>query len=83
MDHMVTVLGGNVLRESGRCQRSCREGMAMPPYLNAQSRRVCNCVGRLLLAARRNARTESPAARAPVSGRSPPLTRSRPASFAR
>jgi alkylation response protein AidB-like acyl-CoA dehydrogenase len=49
MDQILTVLGGNGLRESGTFQRRYRDVMAMPLHINAHPDRVYDRVGRLLL----------------------------------
>ena len=49
MDHILTVLGGNGLRESGTFERRYRDVMAMPLHINAHPDRVYDRVGRLLL----------------------------------
>jgi alkylation response protein AidB-like acyl-CoA dehydrogenase len=49
MDHVLTVLGGNGLRESGTFERRYRDVMAMPLHINAHPDRVYDRVGRLLL----------------------------------
>jgi alkylation response protein AidB-like acyl-CoA dehydrogenase len=49
MDHVLTVLGGNGLRESGSFARRYRDVLAMPLHINAHPDRVYDKVGRLLL----------------------------------
>lgn len=49
MDEILTVLGGNGLRESGTFERRYRDVMAMPLHINAHPDRVDDRVGRLLL----------------------------------
>ncbi len=49
MDHVLAVLGGNGLRESGSFERRYRDVMAMPLHINAHPDRVYDRVGRLLL----------------------------------
>ncbi|MCU1501700.1 MAG: hypothetical protein JWM12_1054 [Ilumatobacteraceae bacterium] len=49
MDHVLAVLGGNGLRESGSFERRYRDVMAMPLHINAHPDRVYDKVGRLLL----------------------------------
>ena len=49
MDHVLTVLGGNGLRESGSFERRYRDVLAMPLHINAHPDRVYDKVGRLLL----------------------------------
>ena len=49
MDQILTVLGGNGLRESGTFERRYRDVMAMPLHINAHPDRVYDRVGRLLL----------------------------------
>ncbi len=49
MDHVLAVLGGNGLRESGSFERRYRDVMAMPLHINAHPDRVYDKVGRLLM----------------------------------
>ncbi len=49
MDHLLIVLGGNALRESGSFQRRYRDVLAMPLHINAHPDRVYDKVGRNLL----------------------------------
>jgi alkylation response protein AidB-like acyl-CoA dehydrogenase len=49
MDHILHVLGGNGLRESGTFERRYRDVLAMPLHINAHPDRVYDRVGRLLL----------------------------------
>lgn len=49
MDHILYVLGGNGLRESGSFERRYRDVTAMPLHINAHPDRVYDRVGRLLL----------------------------------
>ena len=49
MDQILTVLGGNGLRESGTFERRYRDVLAMPLHINAHPDRVYDRVGRLLL----------------------------------
>jgi alkylation response protein AidB-like acyl-CoA dehydrogenase len=49
MDQMLTVLGGNGLRESGSFQRRYRDVMAMTLHINAHPDRVYDKVGRRLI----------------------------------
>jgi 3-hydroxy-9,10-secoandrosta-1,3,5(10)-triene-9,17-dione monooxygenase len=51
MDQILTVLGGNGLRESGTFERRYRDVLAMPLHINAHPDRVYDRVGRLLLEA--------------------------------
>ena len=49
MDEVLTVLGGNGLRESGSFERRYRDLTAMPLHINAHPDRVYDKVGRLLI----------------------------------
>jgi alkylation response protein AidB-like acyl-CoA dehydrogenase len=49
MDEVLTVLGGNGLREQGSFERRYRDVMAMPLHINAHPDRVYDKVGRQLL----------------------------------
>ena len=49
MDHVLAVLGGNGLRESGSFERRYRDVTAMPLHVNAHPDRVYDKVGRLLI----------------------------------
>lgn len=49
MDQILTVLGGNGLRESGSFERRYRDVLAMPLHINAHPDRVYDKVGRHLL----------------------------------
>jgi len=49
MDHVLTVLGGNGLRESGSFERRYRDVVAMPLHINAHPDRVYDKVGRQLI----------------------------------
>ena len=49
MDHILTVLGGNGLREAGTFARRYRDVLAMPLHINAHPDRVYDRVGRQLL----------------------------------
>jgi alkylation response protein AidB-like acyl-CoA dehydrogenase len=49
MDHVLTVLGGNGLRECGSFERRYRDVTAMPLHINAHPDRVYDKVGRQLL----------------------------------
>jgi 3-hydroxy-9,10-secoandrosta-1,3,5(10)-triene-9,17-dione monooxygenase len=49
MDEVLTVLGGNGLRERGSFERRYRDVMAMPLHINAHPDRVYDKVGRLLI----------------------------------
>jgi len=51
MDHVLTVLGGNGLRESGSFERRYRDILAMPLHINAHPDRVYDKVGRHLIGA--------------------------------
>ena len=49
MDQLLTVLGGNGLREGANFQRRYRDVLAMPLHINAHPDRVYDKVGRQLL----------------------------------
>jgi alkylation response protein AidB-like acyl-CoA dehydrogenase len=49
MDHVLTVLGGNGLREGGPFERRYRDVTAMPLHINAHPDRVYDKVGRQMI----------------------------------